>query len=321
MSVPEPIRTAAVKLPALELAEWEASKTTLHLWLQIVGKIRMASTAPRNHWWHATLYLDARGLTTRRLHAASGIAFEVAFDFIDHQLVVLTNRGALKSFPLRDGLSVAEFDHELHALLESLGVDVEIQEAPYGVATTTPFPEDREHASYDPDAVARFWRILEWSDEVLEEFAGWYCGKTSPVHLFWHGLDLAVTRFSGSRAPSSPEADPVSRAAYSHEVISFGFWAGDDKVREASYYSYTAPEPPDLRSQPLSPEDAYWTKPLALLPYGSVRSAPDPRAHLLAFLESAYRAGARSPNWDRESLASDSYPDPSELRKLLGHDF
>jgi hypothetical protein len=281
----------------------------------------LASAAPRNHWWHAALYLDVRGLTTRRLHAANGIVFEIAFDFVDHRLVVTTNRGASESFPLRDELSVAAFDRDLHALLDSLGIEVEIEESPYGVPMTTPFPEDEGHASYDPDAVARFWRILDWSDGVLEEFAGWYVGKTSPVHLFWHGLDLAVTRFSGRRAPVAPQADPVTRAAYSHEVVSFGFWAGDDKVREASYYSYTSPEPPDLRSQPLSPGDAHWTDSLALLPYESVRSADDPRTHLLAFLESAYRAGARAPNWDRDALASSWYPDPPELSKILGPGF
>ena len=307
----------AARLPTLQLAEWEATKTTLHLWLQIVGKVRMASASPRNHWWHVPLYLDVRGLTTRRLHSASGITFEIAFDFVDHQLVVSTNRGAVESFPLRDGLSVAAFDRELHARLENLGVDVEIQESPYAVPTTTPFPEDSEHASYDPDAVARFWRILDWSDGVLEEFAGWYTGKTSPVHLFWHGLDLAVTRFSGSRAPVSPDASRVTTEAYSHEVISFGFWAGDDKVRDPTYYSYTSPEPPDLRSYPLSPGDAKWTDSLALLPYENVRSAHDPRAHLLAFLESTYRAGARPPSWDRADLASSWYPEASELSRLL----
>lgn len=305
------------RLPALQLAEWEATKTTLHLWLQIVGKIRMASASPRNHWWHVPLYLDVRGLTTRRLQSATGITFEIAFDFVDHQLVVSTNRGAIEFFPLRDGLSVATFDRELHARLETLGVDVGIRESPYAVPTTTAFPEDSEHASYDPDAVARFWRILDWSDGVLEEFAGWYTGKISPVHLFWHGLDLAVTRFSGRRAPVSPDASRVTAEAYSHEVISFGFWAGDDKVREPTYYSYTAPEPPDLRSHPLSPGDAQWTDSLALLPYENVRSARDPRAHLLAFLESAYRAGARLPNWDRDDLASSWYPDVPELSRLL----
>jgi hypothetical protein len=311
----------SVRLPSLQLADWEATKITLHLWLQIVGKIRMASVSPRNHWWHAPLYLDVRGLSTRRLHATNEITFEIAFDFVDHQLVVSTNQGSVESFRLVDGLSVGAFDRELHARLETLGVDVGILESPYEVPVTTPFPEDTEHASYDPDAVARFWRILDWSDGVLEEFAGWYTGKTSPVHLFWHGLDLAVTRFSGRRAPLSPEASLVTREAYSHEVISFGFWAGDDKVREPTYYSYTSPEPPDLRSRPLRPDEAHWTESLALLPYEALRSAPRPRAHLLAFLESAYRAGAVGPNWDRDELASSWYPDPSELSELLGPGF
>ncbi len=311
-----------VVLPALPLTEWEATKTTLHLWAQIVGKIRLASNAPRNHWWHAPLYLDVRGLTTRRLHGANGVTFEIAFDFLDHRLVVSTNRGAVESFPLRDELSVAAFDSELHAILARLGIDVQISESPFGVAMKTPFPEDREHASYDPDAVERFWRILDWTDTVFEEFAGWYTGKTSPIHLFWHGLDLAVTRFSGRRAPVPAEAGRVTRVAYSHELVSFGFWAGDEKVREPSYYSYTSPEPADLRSQRLRPDEARWSgegSSLALLPYESVRTAADPRAHLLAFLESAYRAGTRDPDWKRDELASPWYPDPSELSKLLGH--
>src|SRR5262249_35854251 len=143
---------------------------------------------------------------------------------------------------LVDGLSVAEFDRKLHETLAGLGVDVAIRESPYGVPMTTPFPDDREHASYDRDAVERFWRILSWSDEVLDEFSGWFCGKTSPVHLFWHSLDLAVTRFGTKRVPAQPNVDPVTREAYSHEVVSFGFWAGDRNLREPSYYAYAAPE-------------------------------------------------------------------------------
>ena len=169
---------------------------------------------------------------------------------------------------------------------------------------TTPFPEDREHASYDRDAVERFWHILEWTDEVLEEFAGWYCGKTSPVHLFWHGFDLALTRFGGARAPALPDADPVNQEAYSHEVISFGFWPGDANVREPTYYSYTAPEPAGLRAAAAAAQARrIWTSTgsgsLALLPYDAVRKAADPRAALLAFLESAYRAGAGLSGWDQ----------------------
>src|SRR5436190_3100889 len=239
------------QLPALPLAEWEATKNTLHLWVQIVGKIRQASTAPKNHWWNVPLYVDVRGLTTRLMHGACATGFQIRFDFVDHRLVIETNRGGVESFELVDGLSVASFDAQLHQALMRLGVDVPILEKPYGVPMTTPFPADREHSSYDREAVQRFWQILAWSEEVLDEFAGWFCGKTSPVHLFWHGLDLAVTRFSGRDAPAL-DADPVTREAYSSEVISFGFWAGDDNLGDAAFYSYTAPEPDHLRDQPLT---------------------------------------------------------------------
>ena len=308
-------------LPELPLEEWEATKTTLHLWAQIVGKVRMASTAPRNHWWHVTLYVDVRGLTTRRMHAQDGVTFQIDFDFVEHRLVIRTNRGAVDSFALVDGLSVADFDASMHAALARLEIDVAIRESPFGVPMTTPFPADREHASYDRDAVERFWRILDWTDGVFEEFAGWYCGKTSPVHLFWHSLDLAVTRFGGRRAPALPEADAVTREAYTHEVVSFGFWPGDQNVREPTYYSYTAPEPADLRQQPLRPEEASWTEQgsgsLALLRYEAVRRAADPRATLLGFLESAYQAGAGSSGWDRGGLESSWCPDARELSGLL----
>jgi hypothetical protein len=302
--------SAAVEhaLPSLPLADWEPTKKTLHLWSQIVGKVRMASSAPRNHWWHVTLYVDVRGLTTRRMHAANGVAFQIDFDFVDHRLVVKTSEGAVESFPLTDGLSVAEFDEQLHATLARLGIDVAIRETPFGVPMTTPFPADREHRAYDRGAVERFWRILDWTDAVFEEFAGWYCGKTSPVQLFWHSFDLAVTRFSGDRSPALPGADPVTQEAYTHDVVSFGFWPGDDNVREPSYYSYTAPEPAGLSERALQPDAAQWaesgTGHLAVVPYEAVRTASDPKATLLAFLESAYEAGADAAGWDREALKS-----------------
>ena len=312
---------ARPRLPELPLTGWEETKNTLHLWAQIVGKVRMASTAPRNHWWHVPLYVDVRGLTTRRMHAKDGVTFQIDFDFVDHRLVVSTNGGAVESFELVDGLSVAEFDEKLHATLTRLGIDVPIRESPFGVPMTTPFPADREHAAYDRDAVERFWRILDWTDGVFEEFAGWYCGKTSPVHLFWHSFDLAVTRFGGQRAPALPDADAVTREAYTHEVVSFGFWAGDQNVREPSYYSYTAPEPAGLRQRPLHPEEAFWTEQgggsLALLRYEAVRTAADPRAALLAFLESSYQAGAGASGWDRASFESSWCPTPPELSDLF----
>ena len=299
-------------LPPLPLPEWEPTKNTLHLWAQIVGKVKMASLPPKNHWWHVPLYVDVRGLTTRLLHAQDGAGFEVRFDFVDHRLVVET-ANATESFPLVDGLSVAAFDEQLHALLAGLGVDVAILEKPFGVPMTTPFPDDHEHASYDAEAVERFWHVLDWSAAVLEEFAGWFCGKQSPVHLFWHSFDLALTRFSGRPAPPMPDADPVTREAYTDEVVSFGFWAGDLNLREPSYYSYTAPEPAGLRDQPLA-AGAAWAEQnggsLALLTYETVRTAADPRAALLEFVESAYQAGAAAAGWSRDELISSWCPLP-----------
>jgi hypothetical protein len=306
-------------LPELPLDAWEPTKITLHLWVQIVGKVKLATTAPRNHWWNVPLYLDVRGLTTRRLHHA-GISFHIEFDFVDHLLIVATDRGQQGSFQLRDGLSVASFDHELHRLLDRLGVDVSIREEPYGVPVTTPFPNDTEHAAYDPEYVRRFWQILDWVDTVLEEFSGWYCGKQSPVHLFWHSFDLAVTRFSGRSAPPRDTADPVTREAYSQEVISFGFWAGDDTMREPAFYSYTAPEPPGLLDQPLQPPAAAWRETpsgsMALLAYDQVRETQDARITLLAFLQSAYDAGVRAAGWNHQELTSSFCPSPAELQAL-----
>jgi hypothetical protein len=217
------------------------------------------------------------------------------------------------AFSLADGLSVAVFYERFFALLAGLDIEVEEKAEPFGIPVTTPFPEDTEHASYDREAVVRFWEALRWIDWTLQEFAGWFCGKTSPVHLFWHGLDLAVTRFSGKRAPENPNADRVTREAYSHEVISFGFWPGDQKVRMPAFYSYTAPEPAGLAEEPLRPEAASWQQPfgsshLALLPYDEVRNAPDPRRTLLEFLQSAYEAGAATAGWDADALRSSWCP-------------
>jgi len=209
-----------------------------------------------------------------------GTTFEITLDFLDHALMVRTADGRTKSFELGTGLAVADFDARIHALLGELGVDVNIKEEPFGVPMTTPFAQDVEHASWDRGAIARFARVLDWSDSVFEEFSGWFNGKTSPVHLFWHSFDLAVTRFSGR--PGAPiDADPVTREAYTHEVISFGFWPGDDRVGDAAYYSYTAPEPDGLPDQAL-PAGAwieFGSGSLAVLPYQAVRTARDPRGN------------------------------------------
>ena len=303
-------------LPELHLSDWRATKDTLHLYSQILGKIRLSTTAPRNHWWNVPLYVDVRGLTTRRLHHRE-TTFEIALDFVDHALIIRTSDGRAVAFELGSGVPVADFDTRVHALLAELAIDVEIREEPFGVPMTTPFREDVEHASWDRDAVERFARVLDWSDAVLDEFGGWFCGKTSPVHLFWHGLDLAVTRFSGR--PGVPlDADPVTQEAYSQELISFGFWAGDDNVGDASYYSYTSPEPEGIRDQPLSVGEwiEFGSGSLAVLPYDHVRTASDPRGTLLAFLQSAYEAGARLAGWDAGGFESNWCPTPAQLEQL-----
>ena len=230
------------ELPELAFEQWEPTKETLHLWAQIVGKVRLAAAPPQNHWWNAPLYVDTRGLTTRRLRSES-FDFDVSFDFVAHELVVRTSRGELKSLPLANGLSVAAFYESFVALLAGLGIAVEIRAEPYGVPVVTPFAEDREHASYDREAVERFWHALRWIDWTLQEFAGWFRGKTSPVHLFWHGLDLAVTRFSGKRAPSSlPRTASRARPTRTRSSVSA---SGPATRRYAC--------PPSTRTRPPSP--------------------------------------------------------------------
>jgi hypothetical protein len=290
-------------LPELPLEAWEPTKLTLHLWAQIVGKVMLATAAPRNHWWHAALHPGVRGLTTGRLDH-DGRTFAIDFDFVDHAVRARTLERT-EGFALDDGLSVAGFDERLHSLLAELGVDVEIAESPFGVPITTPFPEDAEHASYDREYVERFRHVLDWSTRQLDLFASGFRGKQSPTHLFWHSFDLAQTRFSGRPCFPPPEGDPVTREAYSDELVSFGFWAGDERMGAPAYYSYTSPEPEGLNETPLA-SGAEWTAgpggSLAVLPYESVRTAADPARALGDFLQSAYEAGANTAGWDRAGL-------------------
>lgn len=297
-------------LPPLPLDEWEATKDTLHLYAQVVGKVRLACTAPQNHWWNAPLYVSARGLTTRRM-VWEDLSFEIDFDLIDHALVLRTDLGDVDSLALEDGLSVAAFHAALMAMLERRGIHPAIRPEPFGVPMTTPFPEDSEHASYDSEYVQRLWRILLAVEAAFVEWAGWFTGKQSPVHLFWHSFDLALARFSGTRAPERQGVDRVTAESYSHEVIACGFWPGDASVRGPAFYSYTAPEPAGLAEQPLRPAEASWAESggIALLPYEAVRAAGVPlREVLLPFLQTAYEAGANAADWDREALASTALP-------------
>jgi hypothetical protein len=293
--------------PPLPLSEWMGTRQTLHRYTQIVGKVRMALVPFRNHWWHVTLYVDTRGLTTGPMPLPDGRSLEVAFDFVDHRLVVTTSGGDLRSFDLRHGLACMDFYHQLFGILDALGVDVAIYPAPYDLGGPL-LSEDREHDEYDGDAVARYWTVLRRTTDGLNRLAGRFNGKQSPVQLFWHSFDLAMARYSGKRALERPGADPVTVEAYSHEVIAFGFWPGDEKAPAASFYSYTAPAPPGLTDQALTPGSAWWNVEAgtAYLAYDDVRSADNPDSTLLGFFESAYSAGATLAGWDVEDLRSNA---------------
>jgi len=290
--------------PPLPIEEWEDTKNTLHLFFQIVGKIRLTLFPKMNHWWHVTLYLSPRGMTTRPI-PYKGMIFEIAFDFIDHKLAIQTSSGEQKSFSL-ENLSVSGFYSQLMNNLKELGVEVDIVANPYDVPfSKVPFVSDQDHASYDKKYVNRYWRILVQVNSVFEEFRAKFIGKSSPVHLYWHHADLAVTRFSGKRAPAMEGGTNADKEAYSHEVISFGFWAGDDNVRAPAFYSYTYPEPEGLAEEPLSPNEAFWNTDngaMAVLMYDDLRKADSPRQALLDYLESAYIAGAKRANWNIREL-------------------
>lgn len=301
-------------LPELHIADWRPTKDTLHLYAQIVGKVKLASTPPRNHWWHAPLYVDVRGLTTGPLRRGD-TTFDIAFDLVDHELVVRTINGDTRAFALTDGLSVAVFDATLHTVLDELGVDVRIREQPYGVPMNTPFPNDIQHSAWDRHAVERFHRALDWSASVLEEFSGWFAGKQSPVQLMWQSFDLSLTRFSG-RPGLDITSDAVNREAYTHEVILFGFWMGDEQTfPDASFYAFMSPEPRGFREAEIVGGEATSIG-LAALPYEKVRRAHDPRALALAFLQSAYEAAAGLAGWDLASFGSAWCPTPEQRREL-----
>lgn len=290
--------------PPLPLEEWEESKETLHRYVQIVGKVRLAHSPFRNHWWHVPLYVTTRGLTTSPIPYGH-ITFEISFYLMDNRLVVSTSEGEGFAFAM-DDLPVAEFYRRLFDGLGALGVEASINSKAYDLGDEYTLEENTFHCVCDREYVRRYWRILVQVDQVFKEFAGRFNGKTSPVHLFWHGFDLAVTRFSGKRAPERPDADRVTREAYSHKVISFGFWPGDKQMRAPAFYSYTAPEPEGLTEQPLEPEAAFWAPEggMALLMYDDLRKMDSPKSALLDFLESAYQAGAKTAGWDVEEFRS-----------------
>jgi hypothetical protein len=285
--------------PALPLDEWEATYRTVHMWTQIVGKIRLALTPLVNHWWNTALYVTARGLTTSPI-PYRGSAFEIEFNFVQHRLELRTP-AAERAFSLT-GMSVAAFYRELFSILRAAGIEVEINPKPQEVANPIPFDEDDTHASYDPEYTNRLGRILLSTNTVLQEFRARFIGKASPVHFFWGSFDLCSTRFSGRRAPARKGI--ITAEAYSHECSSVGWWPGGGEVAGPAFYAYTAPEPPGLGEQPVRPGGGSYQGKLHefLLMYDEVRRAASPRGEILEFAQCTYEAGAKLAGWDRAAL-------------------
>ncbi|MCA8829588.1 DUF5996 family protein [Hymenobacter pini] len=293
--------SATTAWPELPVAAWADTLATLHMYSQIVGKIRLATTPLVNHWWNVPLYVTARGLTTSAMPYQER-NFQIDFDFLDHQLIIRCSDGAERRLAL-EPRSVAAFYQEVLSLLQELGITVRIWPVPVEIEHPIPFADDEQHASYDAEAAQRFWRSLTLIAPVLEQFRADFIGKCSPVHFFWGSFDLAVTRFSGRLAPPREGADSITREAYSHEVISHGFWPGGNG-QEAAFYAYTAPAPAGFAEAQVQPAAAYYSQELGefLLPYEAVRTAPDPAATLREFLQSTYEAGANLAHWKRAEL-------------------
>jgi len=289
--------------PALPLAEWEDTYATLHMWTQVVGKIRLALSPPVNHFWGTTFYVTARGLTTSAMPYLRGTV-EINFNFIAHTLEIVTSLGETRSFRLVPR-TVAEFYFELMSALHSLGIDAKVWTMPVEVPRPVRFNLDQAHSSYDSEYAHRFWQILVSVSTVLWEFRSRFTGKASPVHFFWGSFDLAATRFSGRPAPERPDADFITKEAYSHEVISHGFWPGDGEViKDAAFYAYAAPEPAGFRDQRVIPSKAFYSgeKNEFFLMYDDVRLAHSPEQALMEFCQSTYAAGANLGHWDRANL-------------------
>lgn len=305
--------------PSLPFADWKDTCATLHMWTQVVGKIRLALAPWTNHSWHVTLYVTTRGLTTSPIPHGRRL-FEIRFDFIDHNLRILTAEGQLEQIAL-EPRSVADFYRHVIAALNDLGLPVHINTVPNEVADAIPFEKDETHRSYNPTQANRFWRVLVQSDRVFKDFRARFCGKCSPVHFFWGSFDLAVTRFSGRSAPPHPGGiphlpDAVTREAYSQEVSSLGFWPGNEAMPEPMFYSYAYPEPPGFSSAVIKPSGASYNPQVKefVLPYETMRAASDPDGALLEFAQTAYDAASTLGKWDREALV-EKKPDLHSTRE------
>jgi hypothetical protein len=292
--------------PSLPFGEWGETCATLHMWTQIVGKVRLAQAPHVNHWWQVPLYLSARGLTTSAVPYGLK-TFQIDFDFISHKLSIATSDGGARELALAPR-SVADFYREFTSRMQELGLHVKIWTTPVEVPDPVPFERDETHKSYDAEYANRFWHALVQSERVFQRFRSGFTGKCSPVHFFWGSFDLAVTRFSGRRAPEHPGApgvaDSITREAYSHEVSSAGFWPGGPALPEPIFYSYAYPEPEGFKDAPARPERAYYNTDFRefVLPYEAVRTSADPDGDLSRFLQDTYEAAANLADWDRASL-------------------
>lgn len=302
--------------PSLPFQEWKETYATLHMWTQIVGKIRLVQMPWINHSWHTTLYVTSRGLTTSPIPHGTR-TFQIDFDFIDHNLIIGASSGEVRIIPLAPR-AVADFYQELFAKLAELNLPVKIQTTPNELADPIPFEKDYEHKAYDADYANRFWRALVQADRVFKQFRARFIGKCSPVHFFWGSFDLAVTRFSGRPAPAHPGGVPhlpdwVAREAYSHEVSSCGFWPGSEQMPEAVFYAYAYPEPDGFRTAPVRPDGAAYNLEMRefILPYDVVRQAASPDETLLEFMQSTYEAAANFGNWDRSALEQPEHRGPA----------
>lgn len=298
--------------PSLAFAEWRDTCATLHLWTQIIGKLRLALAPPINHWWQVPLYVTSRGLTTSPIPYGERV-FQIGFDFTGHRLTIETGEGATDGFDLQP-LAVVDFYAEVIRRLEALGIGVKIWTMPVEIPDPVAFDQDRTHAAYDPDYANRFWRVLVQADRVLTAFRARFIGKASPVHFFWGSFDLAVTRFSGRRAPPHPGApnvaDRVTREAYSHEVSSCGFWPGGAGMEQPIFYSYAYPPPAGFAEASVRPTAAFYNRDLGefILPYEAVRQSAAPDDALTDFLQSTYAAAADLAHWDRAELERPAAP-------------
>lgn len=298
----ERLPTKETGWPSLPLESWRDTKETLHMWMQIVGKVTLALTPPMNHFWNVAMRVTARGLVTPSLIQGDR-TFNMTFDFIDHRLLIQCSDGASEAIALKPR-SVAEFYRLIKGRLRHLGIEARIWPMPVEIPDPIRFDMDTKHHAYDPKAANAFWRILVSITPVFERFRGRFIGKSSPVHFFWGSMDLASTRFSGRRAPARAGADKITQESYSHEVISHGFWPGGGPIDEPAFYAYAAPEPDGFKNAVARPQASFYSKDLSefILPYAAVQSSALPETDLTAFLESTYNAGADSAKWDRANL-------------------